>query len=206
MSNSYYSYEPSKGHGLPHDPFNAIVGPRPIGWIASQSQSGVLNLAPYSFFNAFNYIPPIIGFSSTGFKDSVSNIAQTKAFSWNLVTFDLAEQMNATCAPVPPDVNEFELAGLTPMASSVIEVPRVAQSKVSFECKLSQMIQLQNAAGEKISTWLTLGEVVAVHISQDLLKDGIYNTAQADHLLRGGGPADYFRITPEQLFKMPRPK
>ncbi len=206
MSNSYYSYEPSKGHGLPHDPFNAIVGPRPIGWIASQSQSGVLNLAPYSFFNAFNYIPPIIGFSSTGFKDSVSNIAQTKAFTWNLVTFDLAQQMNATCAPVPPEVNEFELAGLTPMASSVIEVPRVAQSKVSFECKLSQMIQLQNAAGEKISTWLTLGEVVAVHISQELLKDGIYNTAQADHLLRGGGPADYFRITPEQLFKMPRPK
>jgi flavin reductase (DIM6/NTAB) family NADH-FMN oxidoreductase RutF len=206
MSNSYYSYEPSKGHGLPHDPFNAIVGPRPIGWIASQSQSGVLNLAPYSFFNAFNYIPPIIGFSSTGFKDSVSNIAQTKAFTWNLVTFDLAQQMNATCAPVPPEINEFELAGLTPIASSVIEVPRVAQSKVSFECKLSQMIQLQNAAGEKISTWLTLGEVVAVHISQDLLKDGIYNTAQADHLLRGGGPADYFRITPEQLFKMPRPK
>ena len=206
MSNSYYSYEPSKGHGLPHDPFNAIVGPRPIGWIASQSQSGVLNLAPYSFFNAFNYIPPIIGFSSTGFKDSVSNIAQTKAFTWNLVTFDLAEQMNATCAPVPPEINEFELAGLTPIASSVIEVPRVAQSKVSFECKLSQMIQLQNAAGEKISTWLTLGEVVAVHISQDLLKDGIYNTAQADHLLRGGGPADYFRIGPEQLFKMPRPK
>jgi flavin reductase (DIM6/NTAB) family NADH-FMN oxidoreductase RutF len=206
MSNSYYSYEPSKGHGLPHDPFNAIVGPRPIGWIASQSQSGVLNLAPYSFFNAFNYIPPIIGFSSTGFKDSVSNIAQTKAFTWNLVTFDLAQQMNATCAPVPPEINEFELAGLTPIASSVIEVPRVAQSKVSFECKLSQMIQLQNAAGEKISTWLTLGEVVAVHISQDLLKDGIYNTAQADHLLRGGGPADYFRIGPEQLFKMPRPK
>jgi flavin reductase (DIM6/NTAB) family NADH-FMN oxidoreductase RutF len=206
MSNSYHSYEPSKGHGLPHDPFNAIVGPRPIGWIASQSQSGVLNLAPYSFFNAFNYIPPIIGFSSTGFKDSVSNIAQTKAFTWNLVTFDLAQQMNATCAPVPPEVNEFELAGLSPMASSVIEVPRVAQSKVSFECKLSQMIQLQNAAGEKISTWLTLGEVVAVHISQDLLKDGIYNTAHADHLLRGGGPADYFRIGPEQLFKMPRPK
>ena len=206
MSYSYYSYEPSKGHGLPHDPFNAIVGPRPIGWIASQSQSGVLNLAPYSFFNAFNYIPPIIGFSSTGFKDSVSNIAQTKAFTWNLVTFDLAQQMNATCAPVPPEINEFELAGLTPIASSVIEVPRVAQSKVSFECKLSQMIQLQNAAGEKISTWLTLGEVVAVHISQDLLKDGIYNTAQADHLLRGGGPADYFRIGPEQLFKMPRPK
>jgi flavin reductase (DIM6/NTAB) family NADH-FMN oxidoreductase RutF len=206
MSNSYHSYEPSKGHGLPHDPFNAIVGPRPIGWIASQSQSGVLNLAPYSFFNAFNYIPPIIGFSSTGFKDSVSNIAQTRAFTWNLVTFDLAQQMNATCAPVPPEVNEFELAGLTPLASSVIEVPRVAQSKVSFECKLSQMIQLQNAAGEKISTWLTLGEVVAVHISQELLEDGIYNTAHADHLLRGGGPADYFRITPEQLFKMPRPK
>ncbi len=206
MTYQYHSYEPQNGHGLPHDPFNAIVGPRPIGWIASQSKDGVLNLAPYSFFNAINYIPPMVAFSSTGFKDSVSNIEQTREFTWNLVTFDLAEQMNATCAAVPPDVNEFELGGLTPLASSLIQVPRVAESKVTFECKVSQIIQLQTAAGEKINTWLTLGEVVAIHIAKDLLENGIYQTAKADHILRGGGPADYFRIGPEQLFKMTRPK
>ncbi len=206
MTYQYHSYEPQNGHGLPHDPFNAIVGPRPIGWITSQSKDGVLNLAPYSFFNAINYIPPMVAFSSTGFKDSVSNIEQTREFTWNLVTFDLAEQMNATCAAVPPDVNEFELGGLTPLASSLIQVPRVAESKVTFECKVSQIIQLQTAAGEKINTWLTLGEVVAIHIAKDLLENGIYQTAKADHILRGGGPADYFRIGPEQLFKMTRPK
>jgi flavin reductase (DIM6/NTAB) family NADH-FMN oxidoreductase RutF len=206
MTDNFYSYEPKSGHGLPHDPFNAIVGPRPIGWIATQSASGILNLAPYSFFNAFNYVPPVIGFSSTGFKDSVSNVSETGEFTWNLVTFDLAEKMNATCAAVPPDVNEFELGGLTPLASTVIKVPRVAQSKVSFECKVTQVVQLQTAAGEKVNTWLTLGEVVAIHIAKELLVEGIYDTASANHILRGGGPADYFRITPEALFKMNRPK
>ena len=206
MTMTFHSYEPKKGHGLPHDPFKAIVGPRPIGWIASQSATGILNLAPYSFFNGFNATPPIIGFSSTGYKDSVTNVSQTKAFTWNLVTFDLAEQMNASCAEVPPEVNEFELAGLTPLASSVIEVPRVAESKVSFECQLTQIVQLQNAEGEQLESWLTLGQVVAVHISTDLLENGIYNTAKANHILRGGGPADYFKIVPEQLFKMYRPK
>jgi flavin reductase (DIM6/NTAB) family NADH-FMN oxidoreductase RutF len=206
MDYQFHSYEPKNGHGLPHDPFNAIVGPRPIGWIASQSSKGILNLAPYSFFNAFNYIPPIVGFSSTGFKDSVTNISETGEFTWNLVTYDLAEQMNASCAAVPPEVNEFELAHLTPFPSSVIQVPRVKESKVSFECKVAQIIQLQTSQGEKLDTWLTLGEVVAIHIADHLLHDGIYNTAQADHILRGGGPADYFRITPQQLFQMHRPK
>ena len=102
-----YYYEPAKGHGLPHDPFNAIVGPRPIGWISSQDREGRLNLAPYSFFNAFNYIPPIIGFCSVGRKDSLNNIEQTGEFVWNLATRPLAEQMNQSCAPVAAEVNEF---------------------------------------------------------------------------------------------------
>ncbi|BCQ64359.1 hypothetical protein PBOI14_61090 [Pseudomonas sp. Boi14] len=106
-----------------HDPFNAIVGPRPIGWISSQDREGRLNLAPYSFFNAFNYIPPIIGFSSVGRKDSLNNIEQTGEFAWNLATRPLAEQMNQSCAAVPAEVNEFELAGLTPVASKIISVP-----------------------------------------------------------------------------------
>ncbi|MDB5980568.1 MAG: Asp/Glu/hydantoin racemase [Pseudomonas sp.] len=206
MSDDIHFYEPSKGHGLPHDPFNAIVGPRPIGWISSMSAQGKLNLAPYSFFNGFNYIPPIIGFSSVGRKDSLNNIEETGEFVWNLATRPLAEQMNQSCAPVPPDVNEFELANLTPVASRIVKVPRVLETPVAFECKVTQIIQLQRANKELISSWLVLGEVVAVHIAKSMLKDGIYDTASAEHILRGGGPADYFQLGPESLFKMYRPR
>jgi len=199
-------YQPKDGHGLPHDPFNAIVGPRPIGWVSTRSNDGILNLAPYSFFNAFNYIPPIIGFSSTGLKDSVRNVQENGMFVWNLVTRPLAEAMNQTCAPVGPEVNEFELAGLNTAPSRVVDVPRVAESPVSFECRSTQIIQLEGLDKQKGTTWLVLGEVVGVHIADHLLKDGIYDTANAGHILRGGGPADYFSIGPEQLFKMSRPK
>ena len=199
-------YEPRHGHGLPHDPFNAIVGPRPIGWISSRSASGALNLAPYSFFNAFNYTPPIVGFASIGYKDTVRNVEQTREFGWNLVTRALAEAMNQTCASVPPHVDEFELAGLAPVASRLIAVPRVQQSPVSFECRCTQILQLQGADGATVPTWLVLGEVVAVHIARALLKDGVYDTAGAGPVLRGGGAADYFSIGPEQLFRMRRPK
>ena len=166
-----YFYRPSEGHGLPHDPFNALVAPRPIGWISSRSASGVLNLAPYSFFNAFNYKPPIIGFSSNGYKDSVRNVSETEEFVWNLATRPIAEAMNATSATVARDVNEFELGGLTAEPSQVVTVPRVAESPVSMECRLSQLVQLAGADGVRVDTWLVLGEVVGVHIREDLLED-----------------------------------
>ncbi|MET0519559.1 MAG: flavin reductase family protein [Burkholderiaceae bacterium] len=196
-------YEPRLGHRLPHDPFNAIVGPRPIGWISTRSPEGVLNLAPYSFFNGFNYTPPIIGFASTSWKDTVRNIEATGEFVWNLATRELAEAMNASCAAVPPEVDEFELAGLATAASSIVAVPRVARARVAFECRLSQLIRLQSAAGEPIDNWLTLGEVVGVHIDETLLVDGVYDTAAARPILRGGGPADYFELG--EKFKMRRP-
>ncbi|WP_280567287.1 flavin reductase family protein [Chromohalobacter sp. 296-RDG] len=205
MRDGFHFYEPHQGHGLPHDPFNAIVGPRPIGWVSSQDRDGHLNLAPYSFFNAFNYTPPIVGFSSIGYKDSVRNIAATGEFCWHLATRPLAEQMNASCASVAPEVDEFALAGLTPRASQVVGVPHVAEARVAFECRLSQLIQLQSAAGESLETWLVLGEVVGVHIDQSLLHDGVYQTAEAHPILRGGGPADYFEVSAEQNFKMYRP-
>jgi len=135
MADDIYFYEPRQGHGLPRDPFNALVAPRPIGWISSRGADGVLNLAPYSFFNAFNYHPPIIGFSSIGYKDSVRNIEATGEFGWSLVTRPLAEAMNQTSAQVPPEVDEFALTGLTPAPSRLIQVPRVAESPVSFECR-----------------------------------------------------------------------
>lgn len=206
MPDTIHFYEPKDGHRLPYDPFNAIVGPRPIGWISSRNAAGALNLAPYSFFNAFNYTPPIVGFASIGYKDSVRNIQETGEFAWNLTTRALAEAMNQTCATVPPEVNEFELAGLTPVPSCVIAVPRVLESPVSFECRRTQVLQLAGADGSKVDTWLVLGEVVAVHIAKALLKDGVYDTAAASHLLRGGGPGDYFTIGPEQLFRMVRPR
>ena len=206
MSDDFHFYEPHLGHGLPHDPFNAIVGPRPIGWISTQDADGRRNLAPYSFFNAFNYIPPLIGFASTGWKDSLRNIDATGEFVWNLATRPLAQAMNATSATVPPHTDEFVLAGLTPAPSRRVAPARVGESPVSFECKLTQMLQLQDVAGRKIESWLVLGEVVAVHIAKSLLRDGVYDTAAAHPILRGGGRADYFEIRPEQHFLMARPR
>ena len=103
MTADIHFYEPRLGHRLPHDPFNAIVGPRPIGWISSRDAQGRLNLAPYSFFNAFNYTPPIVGFASIGAKVTLRNVRATGEFAWNLATRPLAEAMNASCASVPPD-------------------------------------------------------------------------------------------------------
>ena len=200
-----YFYQPSVGHGLPHDPFNAIVGPRPIGWISSQSATGVLNLAPYSFFNAFNYTPPLIGFASIGRKDTLRNIEATGEFVWNLATRPLAEAMNASCAPAPPEVDEFALAGLATAPSRLVQVPRVAASPVAFECRSSQIVRLQGAGGTPTDSWLIMGEVVGVHISHDLLRDGIYDTAGSRTILRGGGPADYFEVSADSLFRMRRP-
>ena len=198
-------YEPAKGHGLPHDPFNAIVGPRPIGWVSTQGQDGSVNLAPYSFFNAFNYTPPIIGFSSTGAKDSLRNARETGEFVWNLATRELAEAMNASCAPVPYGTDEFTLAGLEKAPSRLVAPPRVAASPVQFECKVSEIVQLKGYRGNPAQAWLVLGEVVAVHIRRSLLKEGIFDTFGAGVILRAGGPSAYAAIGPENRFDMRRP-
>ena len=205
MTQPFHVYEPAKGHRLAHDPFNSIVGPRPIGWISSQDLQGRLNLAPYSFFNAFNYKPPIIGFASNGWKDSVANLEATKEFGWSLTTLPLAEAMNQTCAAVGSEVDEFALAGLTPAPSLFIGVPRVAESPVSFECKVTQVLRLQGIDGKPVDTWVTFGEVVAVHIDTSMIEDGVYKTTLAQPIVRGGGPGDYFKITTDQQFFMRRP-
>lgn len=205
MSHDFHFYEPSAGHGLPHDPFNALVAPRPIGWISSVGASGVYNLAPYSFFNAFNYTPPLVGFASVGYKDSVANIEATGEFGWNLATRELADPMNQSCAAVDAEVDEFQLAGLTPAASRVISAPRVAEAPVSFECKVSQVLRLTGADGQATDTWMVFGEVVGVYIAKHLLVDGIYDTAAAHPILRAGGPADYFEVSADQRFQMHRP-
>lgn len=200
-----HSYEPRNGHGLKHDPFNAIVAPRPIGWISSRSATGHVNLAPYSFFNGFGYVPPIIGFASTTKKDSANNLESTREFVWNLATRELAEKMNATAAHVGPEVDEFELAGVTAVPSQLVDVPRVGESPVAFECKVTQIIELQDTEGRKTGGWLTLGEVVAVHIDKRFIVDGVYRTALASPIMRAGRRGDYFTVKDEDMFEMLRP-
>ncbi|CAN7482068.1 flavin reductase family protein [Variovorax sp. LjRoot290] len=197
-------YEPSKGHGLSHNPLNALIAPRPIGWISSRDAQGCVNLAPYSFFNAFNYDPPIIGFSSIAWKDSVQNASETREFVWNLVTRELGDKMNQTSAPHPHGVDEFPLAGLTAVPGRMVNVPRVAESRAAMECKVVDIVQLRNTADEKVGGWLVLGEVVAVFIDKLLLKDGVYQTAHAYPIMRSGGLNDYVQVTPETVFQINR--
>ncbi len=205
----HHFYEPRDGHaavpGLAHDPLNAIVAPRPIGWISTLGADGTRNLAPYSFFTLFSYRPPIVGFCSSGWKDSAANVAATGEFVWNLATRALAEAMNATSATVAPGVDEFDLAGLDAAPSRLVAPPRVAASPVAFECRHTQTLRLAARDGRALDSWLILGEVVGIHIAPSLLQDGAYRTAAAHPITRGGGPADYFEITEDALFRMRRP-
>jgi flavin reductase (DIM6/NTAB) family NADH-FMN oxidoreductase RutF len=205
MTEDRYYYEPARGHGLPHDPFNAIVGPRPIGWVSTLGQDGTINLAPYSFFNAFCYRPPIVGFSSAGEKDSLRNVRETGEFVWNLVTHAVAAQMNATSASVSYEIDELALAGLTALPSRLVAPPRVGESPVNFECKVTEIHRLKTHTGADAENWMVFGEVVAVHIERTLLRDGIFDTFGADIVLRGGGPSAYARIAPQSRFDMRRP-
>lgn len=197
----WHFYEPALGHGLAHDPLNAIVAPRPIGWISTVSVDGQRNLAPYSFFNLFSYRPPIVGFCSLGEKDSLTNARATGEFVWNLATRDLADAMNETSAATGED--EFVRAGLATLPSARIAPPRVALSPVQFECQVTQIVQLRDRHDADLPGWLVLGEAMAVHIDRAMLQDGVYRTERARPIMRGGGPADYFEVGGK--FAMRRP-
>jgi flavin reductase (DIM6/NTAB) family NADH-FMN oxidoreductase RutF len=205
MDNNFYFYEPKNGHGLAHDPFKSIVGPRPIGWISTVSQDGVFNLAPYSFFNAFSHNPPILGFSSKGFKDTVKNIVDTRQFVWNLCNRHLVESMNKTSQAVNASIDEFALSNLTPVIGQQVKAPRVQESPVAFECEVIDVIAMTDCKKQPIDTWFVFGQVVGIHISKELLVNDVYNTAKACPVLRGGGAGDYFEITQAQLFQIERP-
>jgi flavin reductase (DIM6/NTAB) family NADH-FMN oxidoreductase RutF len=164
----------------------------------------VLNLAPYSFFNAFNYRPPILGFSCIGEKHTLRNVERTKEFVWNLATRPLVEAMSLSAASVPELVDEFELAHLTPVPSRVVGVPRVGESPVAMECRMSQIVRLTDVGGRAVDTWLVLGQVVGVHIATRLLKDGVFDTAAAEPVLRAGGTGTYFGVSPDMRFEIAR--
>jgi flavin reductase (DIM6/NTAB) family NADH-FMN oxidoreductase RutF len=205
MESGFHFYEPGRGHGLPHDPFNAIVGPRPIGWISTHDGAGRFNLAPYSFFNAFAYKPPIIGFSSSGTKDTLRNARDTGEFVWNLATRSLAEQMNITAGSAGRDVSEFDVAALTPVPSRLVAAPRVAESPVALECRVTQIVQMIDRHQAPMPNWVVFGEVVGVHIARHLLVEGVYDTAAARPILRAGGTDVYLEVTPDAVFRMKRP-
>jgi flavin reductase (DIM6/NTAB) family NADH-FMN oxidoreductase RutF len=203
MIGDVHFYDPNEGHGLPHDPFKAIVAPRVIGWISSRDADGSVNLAPYSFFGAFATFPYVIGFSSEGRKDSISNIEATGEFVWNMSTRPLAERMNRTSAPVARGIDEFELAGLTKAPGRNVGVPHVAESPAALECRLLQVVRLHDLDGQPMDNWLALGQVVGVHIRSEYLKDGLFDTAAARPIMRAGYRADYAEIG--EMFQMLRP-
>ncbi len=199
-----YFYEVAKGHGLPHDPFKAIVAPRPVGWISTLDAQGAMNLAPYSFFNAVCDSPPMLMFCSAGWKDTVANIDATGEFVWNLATRPLAAQMNVTSASVPHATNEFDLAELTAAPSRLVKAPRVAQTPAALECRRLQITELHDLDGAPTRHFMVLGQVVAAHIDPAYLKDGLFDTAAAQPIGRCGYRGDYAEV--DRLFQMVRPR
>ena len=196
----------SNRHGLSHDPFKALVAPRPIGWIATVGPDGTPNLAPYSFFNSISDRPPMVMFSSSGRKDSLKNLERSGEFTCSLATWELREAMNVTSAPVPPDVDEFQLAGLEAAPSRYVKPPRVARSPAALECRLWKTVQLPAPAGcPGTGYWLVLGTVVGIYIDDASIRDGRFDTAAVRPLARMGY-MDYSVVTPETAFALNRPK
>lgn len=180
-------YEPGKRDPrLRHDPFKAIVAPRPIGWITSMSAAGEINLAPYSFFNGVCSKPNLVMFSSEGHKDSVAFIEETKEFVCSLATFDLRDAMNKTSAPFQRGVNEMERAGLAPAPSRLVRPPRVAASPCALECALLQIVPMHDIAGHDLDTHVVFGQVVGVHIDDRFVRDGFLDTAAMKPIARCG--------------------
>ena len=204
-------YEPKEGHGLAKNPFNSLVVPRPIGWISSVDNAGNVNLAPYSFFNGVAYRPPTVMFSSGAgqveddrMKDSLRNIQETGEFVHNFTTWDTREAMNQSSATTAKDVDEMELAGLTPIASTLVKPPRVAESPIHFECKLVKTVELPNTGGDDVYT-VVFGEVIGVHIADELIMENGQIDIGKLHPIARMGYQDYTEVTAETVFTLERP-
>jgi len=197
-------YRPEDGHGLPHNPFNAVVTPRPIGWISTRGADGSENLAPYSFFNAVAYVPPQVMFASTsakpdrdGTKDSVANIAETGVFCVNIVAYEMRDAMNRTSGPWPREVDEFDDAGIARVPCETIPCSRVAAAPAALECKLTRIVELPGEANR-----LVLGEVTGVHLADEHLRNGLFDITSFQPLARCGY-RDYAVV--REVFALKRP-
>ncbi|MEN3794328.1 flavin reductase family protein [Fulvimarina sp. MAC3] len=189
-------------HGLAHDPFKAIVSPRPIGWISTLDENGIANLSPYSFFNAIGDNPKLVMVSSAGVKDMARTAIASGEFVCNLATGKLVREVVKTSAPAPSDVDEFELAGLTKAPSRLIKAPRVAESPAALECVVTQSFRPRGRNGESANV-VVIGEVIGIHIDESILADGRIDMALAAPLARLGY-LDY--AIADDVFTMPRPK
>lgn len=196
-------YQPNQGHGLPHDPFKAIVAPRPIGWISTRSETGEINLAPYSFFNAFSTDPFLVWFSSEGPKDSVVFAEQSGEFVVNLVGRDLAEAANRSSVDAPRGTSEFGYAGLTAAPSMLVNAPRVGEASAALECRVTEIMRPKGLDGTEAGVVVVSGEVVGVHIDDAKLTNGLFDVTKAGNVGRLGY-RDYSTVT--ETFSMTRPK
>jgi flavin reductase (DIM6/NTAB) family NADH-FMN oxidoreductase RutF len=196
-------YETAKNdHGLPYNPFKAIVAPRPIGWITSMSSMGEINLAPYSFFNAISDRPPIVLFSSEGLKDSPAFVEETKEFVCSLATFELRNVMNDTSGDYPRGVNEMKECGVIPAPSRLVRPPRVAASPCALECKLLRIVHLDDLDGRPSNRYVVFGQVIGVHIDDRFIRNGRLDTAAMRPIARCGY-SDYAVVN--EVFAMTRP-
>lgn len=190
-------------HGLAHDPFKAIVTPRPIGWIGSKGMDGSLNLAPYSFFNAIADSPKLIMFASGGRKDSVRNCQETGQFSVNMVGYSHVDEMNQSSAPYDYKIDEFEKAGLKPGQCQLIDAPLVLDAYAVLECKVTDIIKPKILDGEHPSAYLVIGQVMGIHIKDDVLVDGRLDSRKTQTVSRLGY-MDYAMV--KDAFEIKRPK
>ena len=192
-------------HGLKHDPFKAIIAPRPIGWISTVSEEGVLNLAPYSFFNAVAANPNYVMFSTVNRKDSLKNIESNGEFTCSISTWDTREGMNISSAPVDYLADEFALANLATSPSQFVKPPRVARAPAALECKHWKTVEMPDVhPGSDKGHFLIIGQVIGIFIDDNFIKEGIVNTAAMRPLARMGY-MDYGVITPETAFEIRRP-
>ncbi|MFN7011067.1 MAG: flavin reductase family protein [Allorhizobium sp.] len=192
----------SNRHGLAHDPFKAIVAPRPIGWIGSKGQDGTINLSPYSFFNAVSDRPKIVMFSSSGRKDSLRNATETGVFTVNFVSADLVPAMNASSVAVPYGTDEFAIAGLSAIPGRLVDAPYVGEAHAALECRVTEIHTLKTIDGEDSDSHAVFGQVVGIHIDEGVIRDGRFDVALARPVSRLGY-MDYAEVQP--VFELLRP-
>jgi flavin reductase (DIM6/NTAB) family NADH-FMN oxidoreductase RutF len=193
-----------------HTVYNALVVPRPIGWISTISTAGVINLAPFSFFNALSGEPPCVMYCPNGFKpgsteakDSLTNVQETGEFVYNMCTVDLLDAMNKSSAHVPSSVDEMAEAGLEAAACEQVKPPRVKNSPIALECKLLQIVDLPAPKNSSPNN-MVVGQVVGIHIADDVIVDGKIDAGLVQPLARLGY-LDYAKITADNIFTVPRP-
>lgn len=193
-------------HGLKHDPFKALIVPRPIGWITSVDDKGICNLAPYSFFNAVGDRPHYVMFSSSGIKDSARNAEATGEFTCSLATWDTRNEMNVSSAPIPPDQDEYPIAGLTAVASKFVKPPRVKESPAAFECKYWKTLELPDVnKADQTGHYVVIGQVVGIYINDAYIRDGMVDTAAMQPIARMGY-MDYAVVREDSRFTLNRPE